>query len=143
MSQKKIDTQFSSSENQKNGKKFNSVINEDKKGNNIKKKRTKRQDSIIDGEKTFYNKINRKKTTKKKKENNPPSEERSEREHAGNKMNYDKLISKNIEKNQQNLNNPEEYFEGFFNDIIFKKNQTKNNKILDDGNIKRKKSFNG
>ena len=140
---KKIDTQFSSSENQKNGKKFNSVINEDKKGNNIKKKRTKRQDSIIDGEKTFYNKINRKKTTKKKKENNPPSEERSEREHAGNKMNYDKLISKNIEKNQQNLNNPEEYFEGFFNDIIFKKNQNKSNKISDNGNIKGKKTFDG
>ena len=42
------------------------------------------------------------------------------------KMNYNKLISKNIEKNQLNLNNPEEYFEGFFNDIIFNKNQDKN-----------------
>ena len=42
-------------------------------------------------------------------------------------MNFDKLISKNIEKNQQNLNNPEEYFEGFFNDIILKKHQS--NKI--------------
>ena len=30
------------------------------------------------------------------------------------KVNYDQLISKNIEKNQKNLNNPEEYFEGFF-----------------------------
>ena len=42
------------------------------------------------------------------------------------KMNYNKLISKNIEKNQLNLNNPEEYFEGFFNDIIFNKNKDKN-----------------
>ena len=58
-------------------------------------------------------------------------------------MNYDKLISKNIEKNQQNLNNPEEYFEGFFNDIIFKKNQNKSNKISDNGNIKGKKTFDG
>ena len=130
-------------DNQKSGKKFNSVINEDKKGGSNKKKHAKKQDSINDGEKTFYHKINRIKTTKKKKENNPPTEERSERDHTSNKMNYDKLISKNIEKNQQNLNNPEEYFEGFFNDIIFKKNQTKNNKILDDGNIKRKKSLNG
>ena len=137
---KKLDKQFSNTEHQKNGKRFNSVINIDKKGNGIKKKRTKRQDSITDN---FYNKINRKKTTKKKKENNPSSEERSEREHAGNKMNYDKLISKNIEKNQQNLNNPEEYFEGFFNDIIFKKNQNKNNKIQDNGNIKGKKTFDG
>ena len=140
---KKIDNQFSNADNQKSGKKFNSVINEDKKGSSNKKKHAKKQDSINDGEKTFYHKINRIKTTKKKKENNPPTEERSERDHTSNKMNYDKLISKNIEKNQQNLNNPEEYFEGFFNDIIFKKNQTKNNKILDDGNIKRKKSFNG
>ena len=34
------------------------------------------------------------------------------------RLNYNKLISKNIEKNQKNLNNPEEYFKGFFNDII-------------------------
>ena len=42
------------------------------------------------------------------------------------KMNYNKLISKNIEKNQLNLNNPEEYFEGFFNNIIFNKKKDKN-----------------
>ena len=41
-------------------------------------------------------------------------------------MNYDKLISKNIEKNQQNLNNPEEYFEGFFNNIILYENEESN-----------------
>ena len=78
---------------------------------------------------------------KKRKENNPPPEEKSDLEPSSNKMNYDKLISKNIEKNQQNLNYPEEYFEGFFNDIIFKKK--KNNNILEDGGLKRGKSFSG
>ena len=53
-------------------------------------------------------------------------------------LNYDKIISKNIEKNQKNLNNPEEYFEGFFNDIIF---NTKNNNLLNKVDIKKKKTF--
>ena len=55
------------------------------------------------------------------------------------KSNYEKLISKNIEKNQQNLNNPEEYFEGFFNDIIFKSN--KNKSMLLEEDAKGKKTF--
>ena len=54
-------------------------------------------------------------------------EEKSEIElKDNNNMNYDKLISKNIEDNQQNLNNPEEYFQGFFKDIISKKKQGNN-----------------
>ena len=55
------------------------------------------------------------------------------------KMNYNQLISKNIEKNQQNLNNPEEYFEGFFNNIIF--NKSKANNILSDNAVKKKKTL--
>ena len=35
---------------------------------------------------------------------------------------FEEQISKNIEKNQQNLNNPEEYFNGFFNNLLSKKN---------------------
>jgi len=84
------------------------------------------------------------KTLKKRKDNNPQiPEEKSDREYNSNKMNYDKLISKNIEKNQQNLNNPEEYFQGFFNDIILKKNINKSNNISEAKGLKRKKSFNG
>ena len=37
------------------------------------------------------------------------------------KLNIEEQISKNIEKNKQNLNNPEEYFCGFFNDILQRK----------------------
>jgi hypothetical protein len=54
-------------------------------------------------------------------------------------MNYGKLISQNIEKNQQNLNNPEEYFEGFFNDIIF--NKKKSNKIKPEIKIKKRSTL--
>ena len=46
----------------------------------------------------------------------------------------------NIEKNQQNLNNPEEYFEGFFNDIIFKR-QGNNNDLLNENNVQKNSSF--
>ena len=53
------------------------------------------------------------------------------------KMNYNKLISKNIEKNQKNLNNPEEYFKGFFNEII---SHDKNNILLNKVPVKKKKT---
>ena len=53
------------------------------------------------------------------------------------KMNYNKLISKNIEKNQKNLNNPEEYFKGFFNEIIT--HDKNNNALLNNNPIKKKK----
>ena len=35
--------------------------------------------------------------------------------------NYEDKISKNIENNKQNLNNPKEYFSGLFNKILDKK----------------------
>ena len=63
-------------------------------------------------------------------------EEKSEIElKDNNNMNYDKLISKNIEDNQQNLNNPEEYFQGFFKDIISKNKQSSNKP---EGRIRKK-----
>ena len=65
-------------------------------------------------------------------------EEKSEKENS--KLNFNEVIAKNIEKNQQNLNNPEEYFEGFFNDIIFKR-QGNNNDLLNENNIKKNSSF--
>ena len=34
--------------------------------------------------------------------------------------NYEEQISKNIENNQQKLNNPEEYYSGFFSQILTK-----------------------
>ena len=123
--------------------KFFSVINEDQQKNLTKKKQAKKENTKNEKDKTFFNKINTMKTLKKRKEPNPiPPEEKSDREY-NNKMNYDKLISKNIEKNQQNLNNPEEYFQGFFNDIILKKNIKKSNNIPEERGLKKKKSFKG
>ena len=104
----------------KSAKRFISVIN---KKNSIKKKSGRKHVSNREPEKTFYNQIKRKKTFKKRR----TVEEKSEIElKDNNNMNYDKLISKNIEDNQQNLNNPEEYFQGFFKDIISKKKQGNN-----------------
>jgi len=120
----------------KHSKHFNSVIS--KKSNSIKKKPIRKFESYGGKEKTFFNKIIRKKTTKKWKGNT--IEEKSEKESKNTKMNYNKIISKNIEKNQQNLNNPEVYFEGFFNDIIFKR-QVNGNNLLDDNGVKRRSSL--
>ena len=120
----------------KHSKHFNSVIS--KKSNSIKKKPIRKFESYGGKEKTFFNKIIRKKTMKKWKGNT--IEEKSEKESKNTKMNYNKIISKNIEKNQQNLNNPEEYFEGFFNDIIFKR-QGNGNNLLDDNGVKKRSSL--
>ena len=117
----------------KDSKNAFSVISANDK-NFMKKKQIKKHDTTDEREKTFYNKINRKKTMKKRRENT--IEEKYENEDNNNEVNYDKLISKNIEKNQQNLNNPEEYFEGFFNDIISKKKQ--GNKITGEKGVKKK-----
>ncbi len=51
-------------------------------------------------------------------------------------MNYGKLISENIGKNQQNLNNPEEYFQGFFKNIISKRKQ--GNNVKSEEKLKRR-----
>ena len=109
---KKIDVHFSPDveDNKKDTKKFHSTIHSNRKRNSFKKKHTKKQESV---DKTFYNKINGLRTIKKRNEFDYSSV-RSDNEDNSIKVNYDQLISKNIEKNQKNLNNPEEYFEGFF-----------------------------
>ena len=129
-------------DNSRNSKRFFSVINKNnsiKKRNSIKKKPTKNRVSLNENEKTFYNKINKIRTMKKKNVNVSLSEERNEKTPTNKKMNYERLISKNIEKNQQNLNNPQEYFEGFFKDICLRIN--KNNDKLEDTGIKKRKTF--
>ena len=105
---------------------------------NFRKSRnkSKKHISVRESEKNFYHKINRIKPLKKKNLDN--KDEIIESEIKNTQLNYDKIISKNIEKNQKNLNNPEEYFEGFFNDIIF---NTKNNNLLNKVDIKKKKTF--
>ena len=113
------------------------MININKKRNSIKKKWPRRRSSLGYDEKNFYNKINRMKTVKKRM--GIITEENDEQKPSDKKLNYDKIISKNIENNQQNLNNPELYFEGFFNDIIFKKNQGTN--LFGEKEIKKKKTF--
>ena len=136
-SPKKIDVHFSQDveDHKKDTRKFHSTIHSENKRNSIKKKHTKKQKSI---DNTFYNKINRIKTMKKRNAIDF-SAIHSENDDYDAKSNYEKLISKNIEKNQQNLNNPEEYFEGFFNDIIFKCN--KNKSMLLEEDAKGKKTF--
>ena len=125
------------SNNNKNNKNKNSTISITKKRYSIKKRQVKKHESNREKDKTFYNKVNRIKTTKKRKEN--INEEKHEKEQKSSKMNYGKLISQNIEKNQQNLNNPEEYFEGFFNDIIFKKHPS--NKIKPEVKVKKRSTL--
>ena len=134
-SSKKFDVHFSPDVdiNKKDTKKFHSSIHSDKR-NSFKKKQTKKHDDS--SEKTFYNKIK----TFKKRNAIDFSSARSDGEEFNNKVNFDQLISNNILKNQQNLNNPQEYFEGFFNDIIFKKNKNKS-RLDDEDNIKNKKTF--
>ena len=136
-SPKKFDVSFSQDveDNKKDAKKFHSTIHSARKRYSFKKKTTKRQESI---EKTFYNKINRMKTMRKRNAIDFFGC-KSENEENNVKVNYEQLISKNIENNQQNLNNPVEYFEEFFNDILFKKNR--NISILEGRGLKRKKTF--
>jgi hypothetical protein len=132
---KKFDVHFSPDVdiNKKDTKKFHSSIHSDKR-NSFKKKQTKKHDDS--SEKTFYNKIK----TFKKRNAIDFSSARSDGEEFNNKVNFDQLISNNILKNQQNLNNPQEYFEGFFNDIIFKR-QGNNNDLLNENNVKKNSSF--
>ena len=95
--------------------KFNSTI-EDKENTSFKRKEKEKRhfssNNVSDGENTFYSRmkiINRSKITGKLRDKNKKLN------------NYQDIISKNIEENKQNLNNPEEYFSGFFNNILSKK----------------------
>ena len=101
-----------------------------KKSISIKKR--PKNNSVIkyddNNEKTFYSKIRRIKTMHKKK----LASIQDDKEIKNENINYEKLISKNIENNKKNLNNPEMYFEGFFNDIIFKSNIINNDNYIED-----------
>jgi len=55
------------------------------------------------------------------------------------KLDIEEQISKNIEKNKQNLNNPEEYFCGFFNNILLQKKKTMRNSRM---NKEQKRNLN-
>ena len=130
-----VDSHFTSHIDEENKDDFFTNIN-GKKRKSLKNK-IRKHISTNEKDNTFYGKINRIKTMKKR--NVSSQDEYSDGVTKVTKMNYNQLISQNIEKNQQNLNNPEEYFEGFFNNIIF--NNTKANNILSDNTIKKKKTI--
>ena len=130
-----VDSHFTSHIDEENKDDFFTNINS-KKRKSLKNK-IRKHISANEKDNTFYGKINRIKTMKKR--NVSSQDEYSDGVTKVTKMNYNQLISQNIEKNQQNLNNPEEYFEGFFNNIIF--NNTKANNILSDNTIKKKKTI--
>ena len=69
--------------------------------------------NIIDSENTFYKRI---KEIHQSKTNIPKLNNKNKELNQ-----YEEQISKNIENNTQNLNNPEEYFSGFFTNILKKK----------------------
>ena len=69
--------------------------------------------NIIDSENTFYKRI---KEINQSKTNIPKLNNKNKELNQ-----YEEQISKNIENNTQNLNNPEEYFSGFFTNILKKK----------------------
>ena len=75
-----------------------------------------------DKEKNFYSRVK----TFRKVQKNKEREKDKEASTIGKKLNLKERISQNIEKNQQNLNNPEEYFSGFFKNILIKKKTQKN-----------------
>ena len=120
----RINRKSVNNEKQKENRKHHSFIHSIKSRGSLKRRQIKKDESIMDLGNNFYNKINRIKTMKKNMTNT--FEEKHEIDTKNTKLSYNKLISKNIEKNKKNLNNPEEYFEGFFNDIIFNKNHDGN-----------------
>ena len=100
----------------KHSKYRNNIIGTTFVGSTFKKKFNKKTispDGIIDSENNFYTRIKEKSFSKK---NIPKLSSKSKKTN-----NYEEQISKNIEKNTQNLNNPEEYFSGFFTKILTKK----------------------
>jgi hypothetical protein len=106
----------------------NSIISHDEMHSN--KNRLKRATLNIntvsefgdDKEKNFYSRVKTFRKVQKIKER----EKDKEASTIGKKLNLQERISQNIEKNKQNLNNPEEYFSGFFKNILIKKKTQKN-----------------
>ena len=135
---KKVDT---NEKNNENGLNYLKTFSTMRGRNTIKKRNFKRHQSAMEIDKTYYHKINRirrnKSIYKKNIYNN--KEEKNEKEVKDEKLSYTKLISKNIEKNQKNLNNPAEYYARFFNNILINKN--KGNNLFPDEEIKKRKTF--
>ena len=94
---------------------FKSPISD--KGNlSIKKTPIRKMESaknFFENENTFYQRFKTLKQSKKSVKLNDKDAKLSL---------YEEQISKNIEKNKQNLNNPEEYFNGFFSNLLSRKN---------------------
>ena len=100
----------------KHSKYRNNIIGTTFVGSTFKKKSNKKTispDGIIDSENNFYTRI---KEIHQSKTNIPKLNNKNKELNQ-----YEEQISKNIENNTQNLNNPEEYFSGFFTNILSKK----------------------
>ena len=82
--------------------------------NKKEKKRTISSSNIIEGERTFYMKY-KDIDIKPKKRASVKFKDKFKKLN-----NYEEQISKNIENNQQKLNNPEEYYSGFFSKTLTK-----------------------
>ena len=80
--------------------------------NKKEKKRTISSNNIIESERTFYMKY---KDIKPIKKTSIKFKDKFKK-----LSNYEEQISKNIENNKQKLNNPEEYYSGFFSQILNK-----------------------
>ena len=78
----------------------------------------------------FYNRVKTFRNRPKGKIREKDRERERETSPISKKLNLEERISQNIENNKQNLNNPEEYFSGFFKNILSKKKSQKNLKLL-------------
>ena len=111
----------------------NSIISQDAMySNKYRNKRANLYNTNIisenedDKEKNFYSRVRTFRKVQKIKER----EKDKEASTIGKKLNLQERISQNIEKNKQNLNNPEEYFSGFFKNILIKKKTQKNLRVF-------------
>ena len=86
----------------------------------------------------FYNRIKTFRNGPKGKNKEKDKERERETSQISKKLNLEERISQNIENNKQNLNNPEEYFSGFFKNILSKKRSQKNLKLLNNNKDQKK-----
>ena len=95
----RINRKSVNNEKQKENRKHHSFIHSIKSRGSLKRRQIKKDESIMDLGNNFYNKINRIKTMKKNMTNT--FEEKHEIDTKNTKLSYNKLISKNIEKNKK------------------------------------------
>ena len=86
----------------------------------------------------FYNRVKTFRNGPKVKNREKDREKEREKSQISKKLNLEERISQNIENNKQNLNNPEEYFSGFFKNILSKKNTKKNFKLFNNNKDQKK-----